>query len=148
MAVRYNFDERREAISFVDSHSSPDYRSLMISAIILAATGWLGLLLLMNVTLPTVGPRWFFFFLWVLAATGTVLPFIWLLHRRFLSDRPAAPSTLLRQSLWIGFYAALCIWLQINRSLSLPLAIILAAGVGLLEWLLRLLERSSWRPRR
>ena len=146
--MRYNSDGRREGKSFVDSRSSPDYRSLMIAAIILASIGWLGLLLLMNVTLPTVGPRWFFFFLWVLAVTGTVLPFIWFLHRRFLSDQPTAPTTLLRQGLWIGLYAALCVWLQINRSLSLPLAIILAAGVGLLEWLLRLLERSSWRPRR
>ncbi len=131
----------------MESPSSANYRSLMIAAIILAAIGWLGLLVLMNVTLPTVGPRWFFFFLWVLAVTGTVLPFIWLLQRRFSANRPAAPSTLLRQGLWVGLYAALCVWLQINRSLSLPLAILLAAGVGLLEWLLRLLERSSWRPR-
>lgn len=135
-------------MSTVESRSSPNYRSLMIAALILALIGWLGLFLLMNVTLPTVGPRWFFFFLWVLAVTGTVLPFIWLLHRRFLADRPAAPSTLLRQGLWIGLYAALCAWLQINRSFSLPLAIIMAAGVGLLEWLVRLLERSSWKPRR
>ena len=131
----------------MDSRQSPDYRSLMIAAVILAAVGLLGLLLLMNITLPTVGPRWFFFFLWVLAVTGTVLPFIWLLHRRFLANSPAPPSTLLRQGLWIGLYAALCAWLQINRSLSLSLAIILAAGVGLLEWLLRILDRSSWRPR-
>ena len=42
--------------------SSSDYRSLMIAAVVLAAIGWLGLLLLMNATLPTIGPRWLFFF--------------------------------------------------------------------------------------
>lgn len=132
----------------MDGWPSPDYRSLMIVAVILAAMGWVGLLLLMRFTLPTVVPRWLFFFLWVSAVTGTTLPFVWLLHRRFLSDNPAPPSTLLRQSLWIGFYAALCAWLQINRSLSLALALILAVGLVSLEALLRLLERSSRRSRR
>jgi hypothetical protein len=120
----------------------------MIAAVILAAMGWLGLLLVMKFTLPTVVPRWLFFFLWVSAVTGTATPFIWLLHRRFLAENPAPPSTLLRQSLWIGFYAALCAWLQINRGLSLALALILAVGLLSLEALLRLLERSSWRSRR
>ena len=131
----------------MNHRSSPEYNGLLIAAVILAATGWLGLLLVMNLTLPTAGPRWFFFFLWIFAVTGTALPFIWLLHRRFLADRPAPPATLLRQGLWVGFFAALSVWLQINRSLSLSMAIILAAGVILLEWLLRILERSSWRPR-
>ncbi|NIS78730.1 MAG: hypothetical protein GTO14_00520 [Anaerolineales bacterium] len=132
----------------MDRWSPPDYRSLMIAAVILAAMGWLGLLLLMRFTLPTVFPRWLFFFLWVSAVSGTVLPFIWLIHRRFPPAFPAPPSTLLRQSLWIGLYASLCAWLQINRSLSLALALILAVGLVVLEALMRLLERSSWRSNR
>jgi hypothetical protein len=88
---------------------SPDYRSLIIAAVILAVIGWLGLYLLLSSTLPTVGPRWLFFFLWTLAITGTALPFVWLLHRRFGTSQPAPPSTLLRQGLWIGLYTTLCI---------------------------------------
>lgn len=132
----------------MDGWPSPDYRSLMIAAVILAAVGWLGLIILINVTLPTVGPRWLFFFLWTSAVTGSTLPFIWLLHRRFTSHNPAPASTLLRQGLWAGLYAALCAWLQINRSLSLSLAIILAAGILTLEALLRVLDRSYRRMRR
>ena len=128
--------------------SSPDYRSLMIAAIILAAIGWLGLYLLLITTLPTVGPRWLFFFLWTIATTGTAIPFIWLLHRRFGSSQPARSSILLRQGLWVGLYATVCIWLQINRSLSIPLALLLVTGLAAIEWFLRLLERSTWRSDR
>ena len=128
--------------------SSPDYRSLIIAAIILAVIGWLGLYLLLASTLPTVGPRWLFFFLWTLAVTGTTLPFVWMLHRRFAASRPAPTSTLLRQGLWVGLYTTLCIWLQINRSLSLSLAVLLAVGLIAIEWFLGVLERSAWRPGR
>ena len=128
--------------------SSPDYRSLMIAAIILAAFGWLGLYLLLITTLPTVGPRWLFFFLWTIATTGTAIPFIWLLHRRFSSSQPARSSILLRQGLWVGLYATICIWLQINRSLTIPLALLLVTGLVAIEWFLRLLERSTWRSDR
>jgi hypothetical protein len=127
---------------------SPDYRSLIIAAIILAAIGWLGLYFLLTSTLPTVGPRWLFFFLWTLAVTGTVLPFVWMLHLRFGANQPAPPSTLLRQGLWVGLYTTLCIWLQINRNLSLSLAVLLAVGLVAIEWFLRVLERSTWRPGR
>lgn len=132
----------------MSDRSSFDYRSLMIAATIMLLVGWLGLLLLLNITLPRVGPRWLFFFLWTLAVTGTALPFLWLLHRRFRSDRPAPPAHLLRQGLWFGLYAAICIWLQINRSLTLSLALLIAVGLILFEWLLGFVERSSWRPRR
>ncbi len=127
---------------------SPSYRGLMISALVLLAVGWPGLFLLLSNTLPTVGPRWLFFFLLVLAATGTALPFVWLLNRRFAGDPAPASSVVLRQGLLVGLYAALCTWLQINRSLNLSLALLLAVGLFAIDWFLRLLERSSWRPGR
>jgi hypothetical protein len=127
---------------------SSDYRSLTIAAGILSASGWIGLFLLLNFTLPTVGPRWLFFFLWVLASTGTALPFVWLLHRRFLSGQPAPALVLLRRALIFGFYSSICLWLQINRSLTLSLALLLALGLITFEGFLRLLERSTWRPGR
>ncbi|MGH2607058.1 MAG: hypothetical protein ACRDG5_10745 [Anaerolineales bacterium] len=126
---------------------SSNYRSLMAAAAALAAVGWIGLVILMNQTLPTVGPRWLFFFLWTMAVTGSVLPFLWLLHRRF-GAAPAPASVLLRQGLWAGLFAAVCLWLQVNRSLTLPLAALLGAGLAAFEWLLRRAERSAWRPPR
>ena len=125
---------------------SRDYRSLMILAAILALVGWPGLLLLVNFTLPTLGPRWMFFFLLVLGVTGVSLPLIWLLHRRFISGPPAGSGVLLRQSLFAGLYAGLCAWLLFNAALERELALLLGVGLIALEWFIRLLERNAWRP--
>lgn len=126
----------------------PEPRALMVAAALMAGAGWPALVVLINVSLPTVGPRWFFFFLWSLAVTGTSLPFLWVLHRRFNIQRTVPPSVLLRQSILVGLFAALCAWLQVNRSLTLPLALILGFGIAALEWFLRVIERTSWRPGR
>jgi hypothetical protein len=126
---------------------SSSYRSLMVAAAVLASAGWLGLILLLNITLPTVGPRWLFFFLWTLAVTGTALPFVWVLHRRF-DPSPVSGRVLLRQSLLVGLLAGTCMWLQINRTLTLPLVLLLATGLGGVESLVRAVERSTWRANR
>jgi hypothetical protein len=118
----------------------------MISAGVLALSGWIGLVLLVTTSLPTVGPRWLFFFLLTLAATGTSLPFLWMLDRRFSSARTAPASTLLRQALLVALYADICMWLQINRSLTLLLAILIALSLYAIERLLSLIDRSQWRP--
>lgn len=127
---------------------SPQYRGLLPTALLLISVGWTGLYLLMASTLPTVGPRWLFFFLLTIAVTGTALPFIWLLHRRFDLERPAASQVLVRQSLWVALLVALLVWLQINRALTISLGILIGIGFIILEWFLRLLERSAWRPNR
>jgi len=119
----------------------------MIAAAVLAGIGWLGLLLLLQTTLPTIGPRWLFFFLLTQAATGTSLPFVWFLRRRF-GDELAPPAVLLREALGIGLYASVCAWLQINRSLSLTVALFLALGLVIIEVFVRRVERTTWRPRR
>lgn len=124
-----------------------DYRGLMLAAIALAAFGWYGLYLVMNNTLPTLGPRWLLFFLWVSATIGTALPFLWLLNKRFRSTSPAPPRILLREGIIVGLFAAICLWLQLNRMLNLTLALLLAMGLLAIEWLLRMVERNSWRAR-
>ena len=119
----------------------------MLTAIVLAAVGWYGLYLVMNNTLPTLGPRWIFFFLWVSATTGTALPFLWLLNKRFRSTAPAPPRVLLRGGIIVGLFASICLWLQLNRMLNLTLALLLGMVLFAIEWLLRLVERNSWRAR-
>src|SRR3989304_1342232 len=123
---------------------SPQYRGLFATALLLIAVGWTGLYLLFATTLPLLGPRWLFFFLLTLAATGTALPFLWLLHRRFRARRAATSRVLLRQALWFAFFTALCTWLQINRALNLPLALLLAAGFVVLEWFPRRRRPRLW----
>ena len=125
--------------------SDSQSRGLFATAFLLLAIGWTGLYFLVATTLPTVGPRWLFFFLLIIAVTGTALPFVWLLHKRF---GPAPSAVLLRQALWVALFASLGVWLQINRALTLSLALLLGIGFILVEWFLRLLERSVWRPNR
>jgi hypothetical protein len=115
---------------------------------VLFILGWGGLAALVIYTLPTVGPRWLFFFLEVLALTGTVLPLIAFLNRRFPSLPPPTAGVVVRQSLWFGIYGATLAWLQIGRVLTPALALLIAVGLILIEFLLRLRERSQWKPER
>ncbi len=130
----------------MDVRQSPPVRSFLFTAILLAIIGWGGLIALVTSTLPTIGPRWLFFFLFFLALTGTSLPFIAFLHRRFPSMPPPGASVILRQAIWFGIYGSTLAWLQIARVLTLSLAILLALGLALVEWLLRFRERSQWQP--
>ena len=126
--------------------SSPSVKSVLPAAITLAVIGWGGLVSVVYLTLPTVGPRWLFFFLGVLALTGSALPFLAFLNRRFPSMPPATSGVILRQSLWAGIYGTTLAWLQIGRVLTLPMALVLAIGLVIIEWLMRLRERSQWKP--
>jgi hypothetical protein len=82
----------------------------------------------------------------MLALTGTVLPLVAFLNRRFSSLPPPTPLVVLRQSLWVGIYVATLAWLQIGRVLNPVIAVMLGLGLVLIEWLLRLRERSQWKP--
>lgn len=130
----------------MDSSQTPSVKTFLPAAIILAVIGWGGLIYVFFFTLPTVGPRWLFFFLSVLAITGTVLPGVAFLNRRFPSIPPATASVVLRQALWLGIYFPTLAWLQIGRVLTPSLALLLLLGFILIEWLLRLRERSQWKP--
>ncbi len=109
--------------------------------------GWGGLWILVQTTLPTLGPRWLFFFLAVLAFSGPSLPMTYYLNQRFPSNPPAEAAIIIRQALWVGIYFSTLAWLQLGRVLSLVLAIILFGVFALLEFLLRLFERSRWQPK-
>jgi hypothetical protein len=121
--------------------------SLTIAAWILALLGWGGLIgLVFNVD-PRVGPLpiWGFFVLWLMALTGTAVPFVSYLNRRF--SREAVPANvLLRQSIWVGLFGAACAWLQRSSLLSsATVALVLIALIGV-EWFLRLREHAHWSP--
>jgi uncharacterized membrane protein (DUF441 family) len=55
---------------------------------------------------------------------------------------------LLRQALLFALFGEICSWLQINRSLTLSLAVLLALGLTAVEWFLRVLERGARRANR
>lgn len=75
------------------------------------------------------------------------MPVISYLHLRFPSEPPATGGVILRQSVWVGIYGDIIVWLLPGQVLNLALALFLAAGVILIEFLLRLRERSQWKPK-
>ena len=121
-------------------------RAFLPLAVILTLAGWGGLLLVIRATVPTLGPRWLFFFLGVLALTGPTLPIVYYLNKRFPSEPPVEDMVILRQALWVGVFGSTVAWLQLGRVLTPGLALILAGVFVLIEFLLRLFERSRWNP--
>ncbi len=130
----------------MEMQSSPSVRTFVPAAVSLAVIGWGGLIGLIFYTLPAVGPRWLFYFLTVLALTGTTLPLVAFLNLRFPSTPPPTRGVVLRQAIWVGIYGATLAWLQIGRVLTPSLAFLLVVGFVLIEWLLRLREKSQWNP--
>jgi len=117
---------------------------VLAAAALLAGVGWVGLGIIVVTTIPTLFPRWLFFALGLTAFTGTTVPFVRLLHRRFTPAgvAPTPGHVILRQSLWVGLFGATCAWLQLGRVLSLPVAFLLAVGLIAIEWFLRARDRS------
>ncbi len=128
-----------------ESNSTP-FLTFIPAAFCLMLIGWGGLFLLILYNPPTVWPRWLFFFLSVLAFSGTALPFVAFLNRRFTSKPAANTGTIMRQSLWFGIYFPTLAWLRMPRVLTPALALLLAVGIIIIEALLRLHERSQWNP--
>jgi len=87
----------------------------------------------------------------LVAVTGLVLPFGYILNRRFKrnpdagSEADAAPAFLvtLRQSMWVGLWVAFCLWLQMNRSLGIAVAALVAAVLVMFEVLLQVRARAA-----
>jgi hypothetical protein len=84
----------------------------------------------------------------VVAATGLALPLAFFLNQRF--GRPGEPHTVspaflvvLRQSMWVGAWVAFCVWLQMNRTLGLAVAGLVAAVLALFEILLQVRTRAA-----
>ena len=126
--------------------NTPSVKSTIPAAVILALVGWIGLLYIFVYMLPTLGPRWLFFFFSVLAVTGPFLPVVAFLNLRFPTEPTANLGTVSREASLTGIYFATLAWLQLGRVLTLPLGLLLAAGIVLIEFLIRLREKGRWEP--
>jgi drug/metabolite transporter (DMT)-like permease len=116
--------------------------SLLVACIVLAAAGWAGVIYLTTNNLPTIGSLWMFFVAWLVALTGTAIPFTHYLNKRFSKPMPQ-DSVIVRQAIWIGIFGATCAWLQLGRALNWASALLLAAALAAIEGFLILRERSK-----
>ena len=125
----------------------PSFLSFLPATLLLCVVGWGGIVLLVFALPPDLGPRWLFFFLTTLALSGTFLPVMYFLHRRFPGQPAIEGDVILREALWFGVYGSALVWLQQGRVLTLGLAVVLAIILILVEMLLRMWERSRWKPK-
>jgi hypothetical protein len=126
--------------------STPTVRSILPVSILLVFGGGVGMVYLFSSTVPTLWPRWLFFFFSVLAVTGLILPAAAFLNRRFPTQPSAGLNAVIREALMVGVYFATLAWLQLGRVLSLSIILLLALGLILIEFLIRLREKSRWEP--
>ena len=83
--------------------------------------------------------------------TGLALPLAYFLNKRFSGyanrqlGQSEAPRFLvtLRQSMWVGLWTAVCVWLQMNRALNAAAALLVAAVLVLFEILLQVRARTT-----
>lgn len=128
----------------MESKGRTSFNAILITSLLLFFVGALGLVLLFSLTLPTLGPRWLLFFLVTLAGSGLALPGAYFLNLRFPSNPPAQGSVLVREALFFGLYLDLLVWLRFGKVLNFAIIIFLLVGFGLIEFLLRWLERSRF----
>ncbi|MBG7610087.1 MAG: hypothetical protein IZT55_04390 [Anaerolineae bacterium] len=130
----------------MENNHPPSVKIFLPTAFLLTLIGGGGLILVLFQTLPSLGPRWLFFFFTVLAVTGIILPIAAFLNRRFPITPPVSKSTILREAILAGIYVPTLAWLQLNRALTISISFIIFIGFVLLEWFLRLREHSRWKP--
>jgi len=119
-----------------------DQNGVMLAGVLLAVGGWWALARLVESVPPLAFPRWLFFILLYLAVTGSTLPFIGYLHRRFNRYNLLSGGVILRQGMWFGLLAVTFAWLQMTRALTLASAGFLILAVLVIETFLRLRERA------
>jgi hypothetical protein len=124
---------------------SPNFKPFGLSAFALAVIGWGGLYVVLTQTLPFVWSRWGFFVLLLMALTGTALPIVFYLHRRFPAEPPANADVIIRQATWVGVYGATLAWLQLGQLVTLYIILGLAGGLIAAEYFIRIREKATRR---
>ncbi len=119
---------------------------LFFMAALFALLGWGGVAGVVFLTLPFLLPRWLFFFSLFFAVTGTAVPFVWYLNRRFTPARFPSEGILMREALEAASLAVFLVWLQAGRLFTVFLGWAFFGAFLAVELLLRLFENSRWTP--
>ena len=128
------------------ANKPPFPASLFLMAALFALLGWAGVAGVVFLTLPFLGPRWLFFFTLFIALTGTALPVVWYLNRRFTADRFPSEGVLVREAIEAASLGVFLVWLQAGRMFTAFLGWIFFAAFLAVELLLRVYEHSRWTP--
>ena len=127
------------------SRISDRITEVYLAAGTLMFVGWGGMLALLLFTVPTVDARWMFFLLALSALTGTAIPFIIFLSKRF-GKIPISVNVLMRRAIWVGVIGCILSWLQLGRALTWTISLLIVTVIVGIEWLIEIRERSLWNP--
>jgi hypothetical protein len=79
----------------------------------------------------------------LVAVTGLALPLAYYLNKRFGRSDSRSFLVVLRQAMWVGIWVAFCTWLQMNRSFSFGVALLVAGVLVTIEVLLQIRTRAA-----
>jgi len=87
----------------------------------------------------------------LITVTGLALPLAYFFNKRFSkymdhrSGKSLPPQfhVTLRQAMWVGLWASVCLWLQMNRALGVSVALLVAVVLVLIEILLQIRARAT-----
>ena len=131
----------------METRPTSSFLPYLSSTISLFVLGWGAAAIAIFTLTPTVWARWLFFFGGTLGLTGLAMPVIWFLNLRFPSEPPAGATVIVRQSIWVGVYGVLLVWLQQARLVTLWIGLGLALGLVAIEYLVRMREKARWQPK-
>jgi hypothetical protein len=123
-----------------------DHAGVLLAGLAMMGVGGIGLATLISIALPRIGAELWLFFLCIhLIVTGATLPLVRFVNMRFipLTAEPPSGGVLVRQSVWLGLFVVIVVWLQILRVLSVIMLFLLALVFVVLEVFLQMRERNA-----
>ena len=122
----------------------PPFGKILTTSLFLIFIGGGGLAFGFTFFEPTLGPRWLFFFFLTILGAGIAIPISYMIQRRF-ANQSVPPKVLIRESILFGVFLSMIAWLQLGRILTNLIIIIVAIGFLLLEMLLRMAEKETFK---
>ena len=122
----------------------PPFGKIVLTSLFLLFFGGAGLSLIVFNLEPRLGPRWLFFFFLTIAGAGLAMPASFFIQRRF-ATRKVPGKVFVREGLLFGVFLSLLAWLQLGRILTNLIIIIIAVGFLVLEMLLRMAEKATFK---
>ncbi len=140
MSARRDGSQQRADLPTLRRQPAGESRGVLLASLLMFIVGWGGLAWLVMSTRPRIGGEiWLFFILLQIGVTGSAIPFVRLLSKRFSpADAPELlTGIVVRRAVWVGIIAVTSAWLLIPRYLSLPIVFILILIFGVIEVFLR-----------
>jgi hypothetical protein len=79
----------------------------------------------------------------LITVTGVMMPVAYVLNRRFGRTGSQRFVVVLRQAMLVGLWASFCVWLQMQRSFGLGVALLSAVVLVIVEVLLQVRARAA-----